>query len=870
MSRAETRIKKLQCPSCGGWFRIESRPGRPLPAEVPCPSCEATIPVRDESREPFLVSKSRAEIFERGRPGDRDAGEETREESTAPVEHRVDRSFRDVSEFRDETRGVRTERRGNESAKEPSVQSPPGRSDATERSEAAGAGYGAVESETSDPPFEQLEREPPDADLDAGGRQLKFTAARKAENVTGTPLPLPVETEEKPGEPAPSAGRDSAPEPGGAVQSEPSPGAESPQTERETNSAGSPSEDPPPAAELATIPFADWEEEPTDGLENRRFDLRVHDTVREDVDFDGLTALFREGIWSGAVDIRVDGSWVPLDEHPVFERIRDELVGQSRQILLERPGEEGVAGERGDGRAPEEGSADPRKTDSDDDEGGEVAEPRDLPPSPPVPGESSGASEHSDDASEEEEEPGSGGEEERPAPADPPREDGDRKRRLAVVSAGLWIAGTIVATVALLNWGENATSPEGERPDAAASTPDGADDSETSETTEPPRRDGSAVAAARSTVERALTSRVRAEGYLEGGALKPARRMAVRAMVKNGVRGELQQIFDESIRRDKSLVPTPVTVGRDVEVDAIHALGGGWSLSFRMTEGGEDAFAFKPAQEDWERGWRSEIAAYHLCEVVTCHFEVPRNRPARIRKSKFLRLYGRVGGESQQKYRRRFDELVWRREEGPDGEMHQYLYGTLKDWVPEFVKWPIEYEMVWRPLLGRETSPEILDQPFEKALTPLKKKGKEDFYESIVEEKGEATTRSMAQQLSSILVFDYLTTNWDRFSTAEKFYGVNNQFADGTFISIDNGAAFSPHHFGVVTRRLAPVTRYSATTIASIRALQPSVTNPILFPNPTTLERRRLAVFWEQRNKLVDRVHGLVAEHGRESIYAFD
>lgn len=858
MSLAETRTKKLQCPSCGGWFRIESRPGRPLPAEVPCPSCGAEIPVREESNEPFLVSKSRAEIFERGRSGARAAGEENREESTAPAGHRVDRSFRDVSEFRDETRGEPTDQSGSERAEQPSVQSPPGRTDAAERSEAADAEAGDVGSESPGPPFEQLEREPPDADLDAGDRQLKFTAARRAENVTGTPLPLPVETEETQGESETSARQESAPESGEVEQSELSAGVESQQTEPEANSAESSSEDPPPAAELATIPFADWEEEPTDGLENRRFDLRVHDTVREDVDFDGLTALFREGIWSGAVDIRVDGSWVPLDEHPVFERIRDELVGQSRQILLERPGEEEVADEKEEGRPPEEGSADALNSELDAGGEREVAELPELPPSPPSTGESSGADELPGDSSETEGEPEGGG------------EKGNRKQRLAVVTAGLWIAGTIVATVALLNWGEKTTPPEGDRPRAGASTPDEGDDAEASETIEPPRRDGSAVAAARSTVERALTSRVRAEGYLEGGALKPARRMAVRAMAKNGVRGELQEIFAESIRRDKSLVPTPVTVGRDVEVDAIHALGGGWSLSFRMTEGGEDAFAFKPAQEDWERGWRSEIAAYHLCEVVTCHFEVPRNRPARIRKSRFLRLYGRVGGESQQKYRRRFDELVWRREEGPDGEMHQYLYGTLKDWVPEFVKWPIEYEMVWRPLLGRETSPEILDQPFEKSLAPLKKKGKEDFYESILEEKGEATTRSMARQLSSILVFDYLTTNWDRFSTAEKFYGVNNQFADGTFISIDNGAAFSPHHFGVVTRRLAPVTRYSANTIASIRALQPSVTNPILFPNPTTLERRRLAVFWEQRNKLVDRVHGLVAEHGRESIYAFD
>jgi len=426
----------------------------------------------------------------------------------------------------------------------------------------------------------------------------------------------------------------------------------------------------------------------------------------------------------------------------------------------------------------------------------------------------------------------------------------------------------LLAGLAFLQSSEEEWGADGGRADGAVGGADPAkartEDGAASDVLSPAER---AIREAKRRVRSAHGPGARARRHLEDGRFRTARRLTVRAMAERGLEPELREIFDRSIRRDESLRLKTQTIGEEFDVDAIHALGGGWSVTFRMT--GDEQFAFKPAQKHWERGWRGEIAAYHLCEMVACQFEIPRNRPVRIRRSRFERLYSRVDNEDQRAYREKFEKLEWVEDEGPDGRTHEYLYGTLKNWVPEFVKWPIEYQNLWEPWLSNEYPRSRLEQPLEEVLQPLRDRGPANFYGEILEQRGDATTRSVARGLSSILTFDYLTTNWDRFSTAENFYGVNNQFADGRFISIDNGAAFSRHRFDSVERRLLPVTRYSESMVTSIRALRPEVVDPVLFPDPNSEERERLDIFWEQRDRFLDRINALVAEYGAEAVYEF-
>jgi len=394
------------------------------------------------------------------------------------------------------------------------------------------------------------------------------------------------------------------------------------------------------------------------------------------------------------------------------------------------------------------------------------------------------------------------------------------------------------------------------------------------ETPKPPSPDEvrTAVDAAKKRVRAAPDELGYITSLLEVDHYGPARTRALDVLTASGVGSnrEAADLYRRSVRQDPAFDRRMLTLGEDVDIGAIHSLGGGWSISFRMTYRGRTRYAFKPMQKNWTEGWRAEIASDRLCQVLPCGFDIPRNRPAKIRRDRFEKLYRKVWDEDQKEYAERFDDLVWTTEIGDDGQEHEYLYGTLKDWVPDFVRWPLEYTTVWEPWLDARQPPSVLDQPLEEALAPFKDKGTAPFYRRIVSQRGDATTRSMARQLSNILVFDFLVSNWDRFSTATQYYGVNNQFADGRFVSIDNGAAFPTIHFPDVRERLSPVSRFSRRMITAIRALNPETLNPVLFPNPSIDERARLEVFWSQRDRLLDRMRTLVSTHGRDAVYAFE
>lgn len=399
----------------------------------------------------------------------------------------------------------------------------------------------------------------------------------------------------------------------------------------------------------------------------------------------------------------------------------------------------------------------------------------------------------------------------------------------------------------------------------------------------------SAIAVASETVNSSTkqTARQKILGLIESGMSERAQHMILEQVTKYGLTPESQALFDMNLRADPRLdyslitiVPNAdasVIVDSDDErernitsIDELRALGGGHSVSFRLTRGGENLYAFKPDQRVWQGGWRTEIAAYNLCFIMICHFSVPENRPARISRSDFETMYGQINTDKQRKYAERFDELIWESEANADGSVTEYLYGTLKEWIPQFVLWPIEYEDIWQPWVNHTADPALLDVPFSDAIGALKSRPNSSFYSGILREQSGATTRSLARQVSTLLVFDYLTNNHDRFSLVEDYYGVNNHFVGGKFMSIDNGAAFQFQAMQKIQTRFEPVTRFSRSTIESLRLMRPEAVSEILFPDAVSAEKLRLDVFWQQRKRLLERVDALIKEHGESQILYFD
>lgn len=351
----------------------------------------------------------------------------------------------------------------------------------------------------------------------------------------------------------------------------------------------------------------------------------------------------------------------------------------------------------------------------------------------------------------------------------------------------------------------------------------------------------------------------------------------------------LDDLWLDSLNQDPNLPPKPLYVSKDhpMDVDKIKALGGGRSVSLKIYQKGKVAWAYKAEQDEWNKGWRVEIAAYTLCQLLPCSFEVPYSTSLVLSRSSFNELYA-LDTEKQRNYHDQFYRLHWNQpiasvlEQGysrrallrPNETMAttpsdtDWLYGVAKIWVPHFSDWPIEYTEVWRDLLSQESPEQLLDRPVTMLIDRIRAK-KYQKTDKIVEEIGGATTRSVAAQLSDLLVFDFLINNWDRFSTVTDYYGVNNQFASGRFVSIDNGAGFHTQASSRVKERLYMSQRFSAKLIAAIRMLDPKTIDHLLFPGYTKDEAVRLAVFWKQRDALLAYVDSLIREYGRDRVLYF-
>jgi hypothetical protein len=551
------------------------------------------------------------------------------------------------------------------------------------------------------------------------------------------------------------------------------------------------------------------------------WELRVDQVRYDPVDRDALATLLKTGIWVDAVELQAQtGHWVALGRHPIYPAVRRQLLDQTRQIV------EQVA--TGEWRRRENGAT---RT--------SMLSPQDSSP-------------HSGIAA---------------APARPPRAGRlSGFSILVALLAGLALGLVALAVALPLMQAERAetaaarlTASATNRPALATLPPSEPTDADWQMAIDKARR-GVARARAPQTFARALIARDRAA---------MARKVALRAMIDGGVQPALKRVFNRAIAADPRLHPDVVTLGVDEPIDGIFALGGGRSISMRMTVGGENKYAFKPAQDEWGNGWRAELAAYLFCEIVPCQFLVPRNRAARISRARFETLYAFGRSDWQASYARRFSDLHWVEEAGPDGITRDYLYGTLEDWAPHFVNWPIEYTEVYKDWLDVRFHPANLNVSYAAAIKPFKTLGGGDFYQDLLSEQGDATVRDIARQLSSLLVFDYLTQNWDRFSTTEKYYGVNNQFAAGRFISLDNGAAFYDEPIAEVGPRFELTSRFSRSMVTAVRALAPSAVNDVLFPDPSWTERRRLELFWQQRDKMLRRVDALVERYGERRVFEF-
>ena len=558
--------------------------------------------------------------------------------------------------------------------------------------------------------------------------------------------------------------------------------------------------------------------------------LKIGGQTYGDIDFEGLLDLFRRGIWVVADEIAEgDGPWMPLDEHPIFERLRKAVADGMTALLLTH---------------------------------GRLLEERSEPAAPPSGPRVESATVEVD---------------ERPVASTSQVPTVQVASPTLPWSIALITTGVASAAVTFALMAEPTFNDDGPDEVMAAATapvePERERDQALKELIDQREAVDRAQNQAASIVARAINDDPveQVEQALNDGNFSHARHLAALAYATTDQPQRLEQLFREAVADDPNLRQRLRTLEPDREADAIRALGGGASVTFRLVSGGTNRYAYKVDRQDWENGWRVEVAAYKLCEILPCDVYVPVNEPARISREDFEELYGRVDTPRQNSYAaERFDELIWHEEVGDDGEQREFLYGTLKEWIPRYTNWPIEYVETWQDWLRAEGWEEAVDEDFNEYLDRLDALYDRRFTQGLRRETEGSSVDELARQISNLHVFDYLTSNFDRYSGIEAYYGVNAHFADGQFVPLDNSAAFQFVPRQVMDRRLAPVERFSRPLIDAVRMLDPEVVNPILFPDPDWRDRRRLEYFWSQREKLLAHVDDLVERYGEAAIYSLD
>ena len=343
-----------------------------------------------------------------------------------------------------------------------------------------------------------------------------------------------------------------------------------------------------------------------------------------------------------------------------------------------------------------------------------------------------------------------------------------------------------------------------------------------------------------------------------------ARNLALKAL-REGETSDSSE-FWAAVESDPLLTQTLFSEVKPHGTNSISALGGGSTVSFKYKDSADEnaKAALKPDQDLRQTMYRSGIAYYRLCQILGCSFDTPVSRPAKFSKADFNTLYNASDSSKNKGYRAKFEHLIWEKENGTT-----YLYTSYKEWISPFASFPIEATGVWSPLLKNPNAklPEV--RTFLKNILSGGRPGAVSDLGKLTEYAGNLTTRDLLQQISDIILLDYLTNNWDRFAGDQSNFGANCHFQPGGIIAIDNDAAFPAWHAPRVVRRLNMVEMFSRDLVNNLRVLDENVLFDHLFPNATKEEKKSFQRFSERRRDALKYIDGLIQKKGEDRVLVF-
>jgi hypothetical protein len=250
-------------------------------------------------------------------------------------------------------------------------------------------------------------------------------------------------------------------------------------------------------------------------------------------------------------------------------------------------------------------------------------------------------------------------------------------------------------------------------------------------------------------------------------------------------------------------------------------------------EGGLVA-AFKPRStlELGDRRYKGEIAAYRLARALRLE-NVPIAMPRSFVASELRAAFATHGD---------VDEFARKALVGGDGSVP----GALIPWIAAYEVLPLEqssWRAKWRPWV---MAPHV----------------------AIPDED-----RPTARAVSTMIVFDYLTANWDRWSGGN----IARDGATGTVLYVDNdGAFYEAPPSSALAHQLAlvrEIRRFSRSFVAALRALDPATLKGALgeaSPGEPFLPDRIVDAVDARRSTALSAIDARIAEAGEALTLAFD
>lgn len=256
------------------------------------------------------------------------------------------------------------------------------------------------------------------------------------------------------------------------------------------------------------------------------------------------------------------------------------------------------------------------------------------------------------------------------------------------------------------------------------------------------------------------------------------------------------------------------------------------SVVFKLELAGDLVAAYKPESKRGHRRYRGEIAAYRLGQAL--HL---RNVPPALYRAfdpKELRAALAKDAAAAKLYD---DEAVV----AADGKLH----GAIMPWIPKLEFLPLE-GAPWRARFTGWLSHDG----------------------TIPEEQ-----RALAGQISTMIAFDAITGNWDRWSGGN----VGLDRATNTLLFIDNDGTFfdpvPPQPLAAQLALLKKVDHFSKSFVKSLRAMDViSFADAIGFevPPESLLTPKVLAGADERKRKVLEIVDAKIAAWGEASVLSFE